>query len=507
MQSATSVKLPLLSCKNEEEWSSPSTWKEIVSGLSITDEDAVDGLGESSSLPSETHSKGKPTINDQSRTTDMRKELVEDGYTLVRNDSHDASAGIISVLVKGITQLHKKGLPATFILLFDEAWQLAKIGNKSLKASGHSKNVFNFDILAWYIDPSEGVAGFSPHRDRQPERRKEIENSFHSTGEAKYVTMWMALTDATPENSCLYVIPKPFDPGYIAGDDDGEDGEEGRNGTGTGVDNNPPALASDPLSRALKTKQSYQNIRALPRNSGESVIFTHRILHWGSKGNQRCINKPRIAISFVSSDPSFEKPYLRHRNKYWCDDKSSEASTSASASSRSSTSLPPFYIRLLLVCAQLLIYYQRFDLPKDTIRACYEYCKEHNEELDEAYYKKVSIEFVKAMREETQETNLVSKNDDVEVSKCSIEEGEAGGVNDADDDEAEEALLQAMLENASEGDFSDDYDEMVEGEGEEDDGDDDGDEELIFGEDEEDLADISLIMTSGMEPEKKKRKL
>ena len=48
MQSAaTSAKLPiLLSCKNKEEWSSPSIWKEIVSGLSITDEDAVDGLGD-----------------------------------------------------------------------------------------------------------------------------------------------------------------------------------------------------------------------------------------------------------------------------------------------------------------------------------------------------------------------------------------------------------------------------------------------------------------------------
>ena len=68
-----------------------------------------------------------------------------------------------------------------------------------------------------------------------------------------------------------------------------------------------------------------------------------------------------------------------------------------------------------------------------------------------------------------------------------------------------------MLENASDGDFSDDYDEMVEGE--EDDGDsdgdddDDGDEELIFVEDEEDFADISLIMTFGKEPEKKKRRL
>eukprot|EP00554_Chaetoceros_debilis_P000720 CAMPEP_0194088168 /NCGR_PEP_ID=MMETSP0149-20130528/28083_1 /TAXON_ID=122233 /ORGANISM="Chaetoceros debilis, Strain MM31A-1" /LENGTH=38 /DNA_ID= /DNA_START= /DNA_END= /DNA_ORIENTATION= len=34
----------------------------------------------------------------------------------------------------------------------------------------------------------------------------------------------------------------------IAGDGDGEDDEGGRMSTCTGVDNNPPALASDPLS-------------------------------------------------------------------------------------------------------------------------------------------------------------------------------------------------------------------------------------------------------------------
>jgi ectoine hydroxylase-related dioxygenase (phytanoyl-CoA dioxygenase family) len=53
--------------------------------------------------------------------------------------------------------------------------------------------------------------------------------SFHSDkegGHAKYVTMWIALTPVTPENSCLYVIPRQFDPGYINGDLDEEEEEE-----------------------------------------------------------------------------------------------------------------------------------------------------------------------------------------------------------------------------------------------------------------------------------------
>ena len=63
-----------------------------------------------------------------------------------------------------------------------------------------------------------------------------------------------------------------------------------------------------------------------------------------------------------------------------------------------------------------------------------------------------------------------------------------------------------MLENVSEGEFSDDYDELVERSGDGDIDSDDGDKELIFGEDKEDLSDISLIITFWKEPEKKKRK-
>ena len=67
-----------------------------------------------------------------------------------------------------------------------------------------------------------------------------------------YSTLWLPLTDATPDNSCLYVIPKQFDPGYVSGDLDG-DGPE-----------------SDPLQRALSSKDCFQHIRAIP--AGNLVV-------------------------------------------------------------------------------------------------------------------------------------------------------------------------------------------------------------------------------------------
>eukprot|EP00957_Ditylum_brightwellii_P093488 7119869-Ditylum_brightwellii.AAC.1 len=250
------------------------------------------------------------------------------------------------------------------------------------------------------------MVGFSPHRDRQPDEEEEpkkgmtggdiVKRSFHKDGQAKYVTMWMALTDATPENSCLYVLPKKFDPGYSAGDNNSDDDDD----------------KSDPLSRALPTKESYQNIRALPRPSGQSVLFTHRILHWGSKGNENSSSEgltPRIAISFVSSDPTFERPYLSSASLK----RDSQCPTNEESQHQHDQFLspPPFRIRLLLVCAQLLIYHQRFNLSKECVRACYDYCKEHAEDhLDEAYRRKVFVEFVKAMKEWDEKEAAEKKN-------------------------------------------------------------------------------------------------
>ena len=67
-------------------------------------------------------------------------------------------------------------------------------------------------MLAWHIAPR--AAGFSPHRDRQP---ADSPGSFRDDGAAKLTTCWVPLTDATPENSCLYAIPRAHDPGYVAG--------------------------------------------------------------------------------------------------------------------------------------------------------------------------------------------------------------------------------------------------------------------------------------------------
>ena len=479
----------------DSRWLNRNEWVNLTN-LTITESEIQESSSsQSPSAKQRVHVVAPNTHNvdgtQKTRNLNFSQErLVEDGYVLHNHSSspktndnanvQETSNHLIQDLASAITTLHKTySLPATFILLYDQAWELAASASNILSSSTHERNIFNFDVLAWYIDPREdNSAGFSPHRDRQPPNAQALKDSFHQDGQAKYVTMWMALLDATPENSCLYFIPKQCDPGYLdGGDDDDDDGVNDQENISSEGEHPTTAQANkpmDPLSRALCTKQAYQNIRAIPRSQGDAVLFTHRIMHWGSKGNKNSSLplEPRIAISFVCSDPSFERPYLLNWTKYWNPNATKQI-------------LPPFRIRLLLVCAQLLIYYQRFDLDKETIRKCYDYCKENSLELNPSYWKQVSLEFVKAMKEDDKIENDDDRGVDApngdgmdrKVREEDIMDREEGS-NDEDD-----ALLEAMLENASHSDVNDDFDEL----------DDAGDDECVgfySGQDVSDESDL-----------------
>lgn len=111
------------------------------------------------------------------------------------------------------------------------------------------------------------------------------------------------------------MIPKYLDPGYSASDFTPSapiqlpDNSRGKSKKAIRSLHQEP-IVSDPLSTALKDKESYQHIRALPLNPGEYVIFTHRIMHWGSKGRKSYQGEPRISLSVAFSDPTFEAPYF-----------------------------------------------------------------------------------------------------------------------------------------------------------------------------------------------------
>jgi hypothetical protein len=426
----TRDKIVELLARHKQRQEDPSWWNEQIIGadlgLSITQ------------VPDPTENKlaDGQAENNTTQTSVIpkrRQDVATKGFTEIDDVP---SKELISKLQLGIIRLEQQKLPATFIFLFDEAWHLAAYSRNIMSQACHPKNKFNFDVLAWYIPPGE--AGFSPHRDRQPD---DASSTFHNDpeqrefeNEPKFVTQWIALSDATPQNSCLYVIPKDCDPGYLKGDD----GDQ------------------DPLHVAMPNKTSFQHIRAIPRQSGQSLLFTHRLIHWGSQ-SEGDHSDPRIAISFVCSDPAYESPFVNH-----------DFSTDTS-------SLPPFHIRLLLVCAQLICYHQRFEPSKATIKSCYDYCKEFEEHLGEAFRQKVFLEFVKAMEEKTRpssHTGIPKSEEQHSATGLAMDTLKNKDDDDDDDDENQDAMMEEMLnaENEGYGEFEDDFDatndEEKEGEGE-----------------------------------------
>eukprot|EP00978_Attheya_sp_CCMP212_P025129 scaffold80393_cov53-Attheya_sp.AAC.1 len=107
------------------------------------------------------------------------------------------------------------------------------------------------------MELAKNQKGLSPHRDRMPATPDLVKApSFHDDGTPKYVLAWFPLTDATTSNSCLYMWPAMYDPGYATGDDP----------------------TSNPLHVAMERKDptAYQHIRALSSSSGcfTPFIFT-----------------------------------------------------------------------------------------------------------------------------------------------------------------------------------------------------------------------------------------
>mmetsp|Transcript_19021 Transcript_19021/g.62534 ORF Transcript_19021/g.62534 Transcript_19021/m.62534 type:complete len:458 (-) Transcript_19021:1090-2463(-) len=228
----------------------------------------------------------------------VKQELVEEGYSKVGGcELLDMSH--VELLRRGIEDLVAEGWPPTFIGLYDECWQAVGAMQNNLKQVTDGRNSCNFDVVAWHVDPSKGQHGFSPHRDRQPEDwvprglPHDVEATFVKDEEgnlvAKYVTCWLALTEASPDNSCLNFVPAPHDPGYYQGD----------------------VEEQDPMERVFSCrKEAYQHIRSVPLSPGGCTFHTHRIIHWGSAAKPNAASRPRISLSCAFSTSDFEKAYV-----------------------------------------------------------------------------------------------------------------------------------------------------------------------------------------------------
>lgn len=150
-----------------------------------------------------------------------------------------------------------RGAPAVCGFAFDALWQLVPL-IAPIAACGLGCPVEVLDSFwAWHVH-GESARGWPPHRDR-PERAFTPERDLAS------MTLWVALSDATVRNGCIYVAPAPWDYEYY-----------------------------NPQARHMVS--SMQHIRALPATAGTVLGWTHALLHWGTAA---AANEPaRVSVGF-----------------------------------------------------------------------------------------------------------------------------------------------------------------------------------------------------------------
>lgn len=286
-----------------------------------------------------------------------KKRLVHDGFFTLAPEDLPWVASLPAMRV-GVRRLMKRGWPASMLLVYDEVWAMAhQLSSLMAAVSGGCAN--SLDMLAWSITPSLGQAGFAPHRDRQPAN---VPGSFHDDGTPKYCTAWVALSTASTENSCLYLVPRQNDPGYDEGDDQSPDAE-------------------DPLISVLRSDAAVQAVRACPLPKGGVLIFSHRAMHWGSRGREDC-DSARISVSFGHSDPSFEAPYFAQPQQH--------------------LPFPRPPARIALAAAQLINYHERFSFGCSLLRRLGATVRKRQSIFSREYAEKTTAEFKAALDDRTE---------------------------------------------------------------------------------------------------------
>jgi hypothetical protein len=390
-------------------------WRRINPGLHCGDADF--------------QARSQPLILPPERLEILRKQLIRDGFFTLAPEEMAWAASLKAMRI-GARRLVRRGWPASLLMVYDEVWSLShQLSSLMASVSGGCTN--SFDMLAYSILPCLGQSGFAPHRDRQP---ADVAGSFRADGTPKYCTAWIALSHATTENSCLYVVPRAHDPGYDAGDDHAADAE-------------------DPLINLFKSSDAaVQAVRACPLRAGGTIIFSHRIMHWGSKGDPDC-DKDRISVTFGHSEPRFEPPYL--------------------ATPQAHLPFPKAPLRLALASAQLINYHERFEFGFGLLRRLGSTFRARKGLFTREYAQKTAAEFKDACEDSTtrhraatsaargasaRKTGASSEDDD-------DEEGLGQGGSDLGDDseDADAAIddaLEAMLDAQADADETNLYDDF-----------------------------------------------
>ncbi|MBI3437712.1 MAG: phytanoyl-CoA dioxygenase family protein [Proteobacteria bacterium] len=233
----------------------------------------------------------------------LGRRLAHDGYFSDRDVRLEQLAPTLGQTIRALVAF---GLPTVLVWAYDEPWECFR---RLSGVIGHFLGP-NYKALpafwAWHVDPKNGEAGWRPHRDKK--------QSLTPDGSPLSLTCWIPLSEATPLNSCIYVIPAYLDPNY---------------------------------RRTDEAEPTYPHLaRALPAKPGDFFIWNQVVLHWGGMTSEFA-DEPRMsmALEFQRGDIApFQQPLLDH------------------------SKLPSFADRVRLIAHQILQYTHMYAVPQKHVQ-------------------------------------------------------------------------------------------------------------------------------------------
>ena len=191
----------------------------------------------------------------RSQVAARRAQMLQEGYF----ELPDAAQGLpLDAMAAAVSDLARRGQPTPLAFVYDDFWALFERLDPVVRAVLGPGYWRLPDFWAWHVNPKAAQSGWSPHRDKG-------RTSLFADGTPKSVTIWVALTEATPLNGCMYLVPADRDPVY-----------------GTRRENDWRHALSD--------------VRALPTPAGGGFCWNQAVLHWGSHTSTRAV-APRIAVA------------------------------------------------------------------------------------------------------------------------------------------------------------------------------------------------------------------
>lgn len=193
---------------------------------------------------------------DNSTSEKLMEMIISEGYFQLSSLDWGLD---IKMMADAVMKIDNSDFSPPFAFIYDEFWVLFhKLHTVLGGLLGNDYKILP-DFWVWRVNPERDDRGWSPHRDKG-------RTALFEDGTPKSITVWIALSESTPLNGCMYMIPAHRDPTY-----------------------NTP--------QENDFRFDYADIRALPAQAGDTFFWNQAVLHWGSHSSQMAQNS-RVSLAF-----------------------------------------------------------------------------------------------------------------------------------------------------------------------------------------------------------------